>query len=92
MAVTVLSRGEVIIENGKLSAERGRGRFIARTLSEAAVPSGLKIPEMAQLDAKAVLDVPQLPSQCRDAAKAPLPHCGRGRGPRRRRGRVRVLG
>ena len=28
--VTVLSRGEVIVEDGKLSAERGRGRFIAR--------------------------------------------------------------
>jgi hypothetical protein len=41
----------VIVENGKLSAERGRGRFIARTLSDAAVPSGLKVPEMAQLDA-----------------------------------------
>jgi dihydropyrimidinase len=49
--VMVLSRGEVIIENGKLSAQRGRGRFIARTLSDAAVPSGLKVPEMAQLDA-----------------------------------------
>jgi dihydropyrimidinase len=49
--VTVLSRGEVIIEDGRLTAERGRGRFVARELSQAAHPSGLKIPEMAQLDA-----------------------------------------
>ena len=49
--VTVLSRGEVIVEDGKLTAQRGRGRFIARELSREAVPSGLKVPEMAQLDA-----------------------------------------
>jgi dihydropyrimidinase len=49
--VTVLSRGEVIVEKGKLNAERGRGRFIPRVLSDAAVPAGLKVPEMAQLDA-----------------------------------------
>jgi dihydropyrimidinase len=49
--VTVLSRGEVIVENGKLNAERGRGRFIPRVLADAAVPAGLKVPEMAQLDA-----------------------------------------
>jgi dihydropyrimidinase len=47
----VLSRGEVIIENGALKAERGRGRFIARAPSEATTPSGRKVPEMAQLDA-----------------------------------------
>ncbi|MNT67261.1 D-hydantoinase [compost metagenome] len=29
---TVISRGEVIIDDGALSAERGRGRFIARGL------------------------------------------------------------
>ena len=49
--VTVLSRGDVIVDDGKLSAERGRGRFISRELSQAAVPSGLKVPEMAQLEA-----------------------------------------
>jgi dihydropyrimidinase len=48
---TVISRGEVIIENSTLNAERGRGRFIARSPSDATVPSGRKIPEMAQLDA-----------------------------------------
>jgi dihydropyrimidinase len=46
----VISRGEVIVENGTLSAQRGRGRFIARAPSYATVPSGRKIPEMAQLD------------------------------------------
>jgi dihydropyrimidinase len=49
--VIVLSRGEVIIEHGRLTAERGRGRFIAREPTDATVPSGRKIPEMAQLDA-----------------------------------------
>ena len=49
--VTVLSRGEVIVENGKLNAERGRGRFIAREPSQSLVPLGRSIPEMAQLDA-----------------------------------------
>jgi dihydropyrimidinase len=48
--ITVISRGDVIIENGELTAQRGRGRFIARSLSDAIVPSGRKIPEMAQLD------------------------------------------
>lgn len=49
--VTVLSRGAVIIENGKLKAERGRGRFIVRAPSDATMPLGRKIPEIAQLDA-----------------------------------------
>ena len=49
--VTVLSRGQVIIDNSKLMAERGRGRFIVRGPSDATVPLGRKIPEMAQLDA-----------------------------------------
>jgi len=48
---TVLSRGDVIIEDGQLHARRGRGRFIARMPTDATVPSGRKIPEMAQLDA-----------------------------------------
>ena len=49
--VTVLSRGEVIIENGKLSAERGRGRFLAREPSEALKPLGREVPEISQLKA-----------------------------------------
>ncbi len=49
--VTVLSRGDVIIENGKLSAERGRGKFLPRDVSESLRPLGRQIPEMAQLAA-----------------------------------------
>jgi dihydropyrimidinase len=49
--VTVLSRGEVIIENGRLSAGRGRGKFLARAPSEALRPLGRDVPEMAQLNA-----------------------------------------
>ena len=45
------SRGAVIVENGKLSAERGRGRFLAREPSEALRPLGRDVPEMAQLKA-----------------------------------------
>jgi len=49
--VIVLSRGEVIISEGRLNAERGRGRFVARALSAASTPLRRKVPEMAQLDA-----------------------------------------
>ena len=48
---TVISRGEVIVENGALIAERGRGRFIARGPSGATQPLGRTVPELAQLDA-----------------------------------------
>ena len=49
--VTVISRGAVIIEDGELKAQRGRGRFISRSPSDAILPTGRKVPEMAQLDA-----------------------------------------
>jgi dihydropyrimidinase len=49
--ITVLSRGEVIVEHGKLSAERGRGRFLARGRSEALEPLGREVPEISQLKA-----------------------------------------
>jgi dihydropyrimidinase len=49
--VTVLSRGEVIVEDGKLNAERGRGQFLARAPSAALEPLGRQVPEMAQLSA-----------------------------------------
>ncbi len=49
--VTVLSRGDVIIDNGNLSAERGRGRFLPREVSDSLRPLGRQIPEMAQLAA-----------------------------------------
>jgi dihydropyrimidinase len=43
---TVLSRGEVIVRDGELLAERGRGRFLPRVAGEAAKPAGLLVPEM----------------------------------------------
>ena len=49
--VTVLSRGDVIVEGGKLAAERGRGRFLPREASDPLRPLGRQIPEMAQLTA-----------------------------------------
>ncbi len=49
--VTVLSRGEVIVDDGKLNAERGRGRFLVREPSEALRPLGRQVPELAQLTA-----------------------------------------
>jgi dihydropyrimidinase len=44
--VTVLSRGEVIVEDGELLAERGRGRFLARAAGRAARPLGRLVPEL----------------------------------------------
>jgi dihydropyrimidinase len=49
--VTVLSRGEVIVADGKLAAERGRGRFLERAPSPALAPLGRDAPEIAQLKA-----------------------------------------
>jgi len=49
--VTVLSRGEVIVDDGKLSAARGRGRFLPRDPSEALRPLGREVPEISQLRA-----------------------------------------
>jgi len=44
--VTVLSRGRVIVENGKLSATPGSGRFLARSGGEAAKPTGRLVADM----------------------------------------------
>ncbi len=48
---TVLSRGQIIVADGKLDAERGRGRFLAREPSDALRPLGRDVPETAQLKA-----------------------------------------
>jgi dihydropyrimidinase len=45
--VTVLSRGRVIIDDGKLAAGRGSGQFLPCALSEAAKPLGRAAPEFA---------------------------------------------
>ncbi|HEX5079688.1 MAG TPA: dihydropyrimidinase [Geminicoccaceae bacterium] len=44
--VTVIARGEVIVDNGKLHAERGRGRLLTRAAGPAAAPSGALAPEL----------------------------------------------
>ena len=44
--VTVLSRGRVIIADGKRSVEAGTGRFLVRTGGEAAKPTGRLMPDM----------------------------------------------
>jgi len=49
--VTVLSRGEVIVEAGSVKAARGRGQFLVREPSEALKPIGRDIPEIGQLKA-----------------------------------------
>ncbi|MGH1477850.1 MAG: dihydropyrimidinase [Geminicoccales bacterium] len=43
---TVLSRGEVIIENGHFVGKKGRGQFLPRAAGPAAQPLGRLIPEM----------------------------------------------
>ena len=45
--VTVLSRGRIVVEDGKLSAPRGSGQFLPCALSEAAKPLGVPVPELA---------------------------------------------
>jgi dihydropyrimidinase len=44
--VTVLSRGRVIVADGKRSVEAGSGRFIARSGGDAAKPTGRLVPDM----------------------------------------------
>jgi dihydropyrimidinase len=45
--VTVLSRGRIAIEDGRLVATRGTGQFLPCALSEAAKPLGVPVPELA---------------------------------------------
>src|SRR3954463_4062912 len=45
--VTVLSRGRIVVDAGKLQAERGSGAFLPCALSEAAAPLGRATPELA---------------------------------------------
>jgi dihydropyrimidinase len=45
--VTVLSRGRVIVESGKLNASPGSGRFLARSGGEAAKPTGRLVSDMS---------------------------------------------
>jgi dihydropyrimidinase len=45
--VTVISRGRVVVEHGKLMAQRGSGVFLACALSNSAEPLGTPVPELA---------------------------------------------
>jgi dihydropyrimidinase len=44
--VTVIARGELIVDGGELLAERGRGRLLTRAAGLAAEPSGVLAPEL----------------------------------------------
>jgi dihydropyrimidinase len=44
--VTVISRGEVIVDGGSFHAERGRGQLLTRPAGPAAEPAGLLVPEL----------------------------------------------
>ena len=45
--VTVLSRGRIVVDDGKLLAGRGSGDFLPCALSDAAKPRGATVPELA---------------------------------------------
>lgn len=45
--VTVLSRGRIVVEEGRLLVERGSGRFLPCAQPEAARPLGRAVPELA---------------------------------------------
>ena len=51
---TVLSRGRIVVEDGKLAAQRGSGQFLPCALSEAAKPVGVAVPELASVAAEGV--------------------------------------
>ena len=44
--VTVVSRGRVVVENGKLNAERGSGQFLPCDSPDASKPKGMIAPEL----------------------------------------------
>lgn len=48
--VAVVSRGRIVVENGKLSAERGSGRFLRCDSPDAARPLGRPTPELLGLN------------------------------------------
>jgi dihydropyrimidinase len=42
----VVSRGRVVVENGKLNAERGSGRFLPCESPDSSRPKGMTAPEL----------------------------------------------
>ena len=78
--MTVIARGEVIVEDGELLAERGRGRFLPRAAGEAARPSGRLAPELdpaTQLRCRAALTE----DRWRDASRSQRPSSARSISP-----------
>ena len=47
--VTVISRGRVIVQDGRLQAEPGTGQFVPAAPSEWARPRGVAVPELERL-------------------------------------------
>jgi dihydropyrimidinase len=47
--VTVVSRGRVVVENGKLNAERGSGKFLSCDSPDSAKPKGITAPELQSM-------------------------------------------
>jgi hypothetical protein len=47
----VFSRGQRVVDDGRMLGRPGQGRFVARDLSEAMRPAGRRVPEIAQLEA-----------------------------------------
>jgi dihydropyrimidinase len=47
--ITVVSRGRVVVENGKLNAERGSGQFLPCDSPDSAKPKGMTAPELQSM-------------------------------------------
>jgi dihydropyrimidinase len=47
--ITVVSRGRIVVENGKLGVERGSGRFLACDSPDSAKPLGQTAPELQSM-------------------------------------------
>ena len=47
--VTVISRGRIVVREGRLDAEPGSGQFVPARPSEWARPRGVAVPELARL-------------------------------------------
>jgi dihydropyrimidinase len=45
----VISRGRVVVENGKLNAEKGSGQFLRCESPDASRPLGRPAPEMTKM-------------------------------------------
>jgi dihydropyrimidinase len=50
--VTIISRGRIVVDDGKLQVQRGSGAFLQCALSDAASPLNRPTPELAFAAAK----------------------------------------